>query len=71
MAQQHLSNIRFVPYFILGIIFGFVLIKSEAASWYRIQEMFYFESFHMYGVIGSAVAIGVVLMYFFKNETNY
>lgn len=53
-------------YVILGIIFGITLFKSEAVSWYRIYEMFLFKSFHMYGVIGSAVAIGVVAVYLIK-----
>ncbi|MFN3267310.1 MAG: DUF6691 family protein [Deinococcales bacterium] len=44
-----------LPYLLGGIVFGFVLVKSEAASWYRIQEMFRFQGFHMFGVIGSAV----------------
>ena len=43
-----------------GVIFGIVLIKSEVASWFRIYEMFQFQSFHMYGIIGSAVGLGVV-----------
>lgn len=47
-------------YIIVGTIFGFILIKGEVISWFRIQEMFRFESFHMYGVIGSAVAVGLV-----------
>ncbi|WP_221090883.1 YeeE/YedE family protein [Deinococcus aquaedulcis] len=47
-------------YLIAGLYFGVVLVKSEAASWYRIQEMFRFESFHMYGLIGSAVATGMI-----------
>lgn len=51
---------RYVPYFLIGILFGFVLIKSEAASWYRIQEMFHFQSFHMYGILLSAIATGVL-----------
>lgn len=46
--------------FILGIIFGITLTMGEVISWFRIQEMFQFASFHMYGVIGSAVALGVV-----------
>ena len=44
-----------------GIVFGIVLIKSEVASWFRIYEMFQFDSFHMYGVIGSAVIFGIIL----------
>ncbi len=47
-------------YLIIGIFFGIVMYKSEAASWFRIYEMFNFASFHMYGIIGSALAIGVV-----------
>lgn len=47
-------------FILAGIIFGFILIKSEVASWFRIQEMFLFDSFHMYGVIGSAVLIGLI-----------
>ena len=46
---------RYVPYLVLGFVFGVVIIKSEAASWYRIQEMFYFQSFHMYGILLSAI----------------
>lgn len=44
-------------YFVLGCLFGIVLTKSEVVSWFRIQEMFRFQSFHMYGVMGSAVAV--------------
>lgn len=44
-------------YFVLGCLFGIVLIKSEVVSWFRIQEMFRFQSFHMYGIIMSAVAV--------------
>ena len=43
-----------------GIFFGIVLVKSEAMSWFRIREMFRFEAFHMYGLIGSAVAAGAI-----------
>ncbi|MDW7693919.1 DUF6691 family protein [Flammeovirgaceae bacterium SG7u.111] len=53
---------RYIKIFLIGIFFGIVLIKSEAVSWYRIQEMFLFDSFHMYGIIGSAVGLGVLLM---------
>lgn len=51
------SNIK---YLIAGILFGIILVKSEVISWFRIQEMFHFQSFHMYGVIGSAVVTGMV-----------
>lgn len=47
-------------YLLAGLYFGVVLVKSEAASWYRIQEMFRFESFHMFGLMGSAVLTGMV-----------
>ena len=47
-------------YFVLGCLFGIVLTKSEVVSWFRIQEMFRFQSFHMYGVMGSAVAVAAV-----------
>lgn len=46
--------------FITGVYFGFILLSSEVVSWYRIQEMFYFESFHMYGIIGSAILTGLI-----------
>ena len=58
-----MKNIKFL---IIGLLFGIVLSKSEVVSWYRIYEMFKFQSFHMYGVIGSAVVIGIVLMQLFK-----
>jgi uncharacterized membrane protein YedE/YeeE len=51
-----------IKFLFTGIFFGIVLTKSEAVSWYRIVEMFRFESFHMYGIIGSAVITGVVLL---------
>jgi uncharacterized membrane protein YedE/YeeE len=49
-----------LKYFLVGFLFGIVLTKSEAVSWYRIYEMFQFQSFHMYGIIGIAVATGIV-----------
>jgi len=48
---------RLLGYFLLGIVFGVVLTKSEVVSWFRIQEMFRLHSFHMYGVIGTAIAV--------------
>jgi len=53
---------KYIKFIILGIIFGIIMTKSEAVSWYRIQEMFRFQSFHMYGIIGSALAVGVILI---------
>lgn len=51
---------KFLKFLIVGIVFGIVMAKSEAMSWYRIQEMFRFQSFHMYGIIGTAVTLGVI-----------
>ena len=48
------------------MFFGIVLVKSEAVSWYRIFEMFKFQSFHMYGIIGSAVLLGILAIAFIK-----
>jgi len=57
---------KYIKFLIVGILFGIILSKSEVVSWYRIYEMFKFQSFHMYGVIGSAVGIGIILMQLFK-----
>jgi hypothetical protein len=51
---------RYITYLVIGIFFGIIMYKSEAASWFRIYEMFQFGSFHMYGIIGSALVIGVI-----------
>lgn len=50
---------KFIKFLVLGVIFGIVMTKSEAVSWFRIQEMFRFQAFHMYGIIGTAVTLGV------------
>ncbi|HSQ45258.1 MAG TPA: DUF6691 family protein [Ginsengibacter sp.] len=55
-----------IKYFITGILFGIILVKSEVISWFRIQEMFRLESFHMYGVIGSAVITGMISILIIK-----
>lgn len=60
-----MKNIKFL---MIGILFGIIMTKSEAVSWYRIYEMFKFQSFHMYGIIGSAIAISMIFMYLFKRE---
>ncbi len=57
---------RALKYLIIGVFFGIVLFKSEAASWFKIYEMFHFGSFHMYGIIGSAVALGSISMLLIK-----
>ena len=53
---------RTLIYLCIGILFGITMFKSEAASWFRIYEMFKFESFHMYGIIGSALFIGIIIV---------
>ncbi|MEM1408995.1 MAG: DUF6691 family protein [Bacteroidota bacterium] len=57
---------NFIKFLLVGVVFGITLTKAEIISWYRIYEMFRFQSFHMYGVIGSAVVLGVVLLWFIK-----
>jgi uncharacterized membrane protein YedE/YeeE len=58
-----MKSILFV---LVGFFFGIIMYKSEAASWFRIYEMFRFESFHMYGIIGTALVFGVIFIYVIK-----
>lgn len=58
-----MKSIKFI---LAGIVFGIVMTKSEAVSWYRIQEMFRFQSFHMYGIICTAVVLGVISVLIIK-----
>lgn len=58
-----ISNLK---YMLVGIVFGIVFVKAEIISWYRIQEMFRLQSFFMYGVIGSAVAVGMLSVFLIK-----
>ena len=60
---------KHIKFLIVGILFGIVLSKAEVISWYRIYEMFKFQSFHMYGVIGTAVVLGMIMVYLFKKGT--
>ena len=55
-------------YILIGILLGMILYKSEAVSWFRIYEMFHFQSFHMYGIIGSAVITGILLVQWIKRR---
>ncbi len=55
-----------LKYLLVGILFGIILIKAEVISWFRIQEMFRFQSFHMYGVIGSAVVVGAISVWIIR-----
>lgn len=57
------SNLK---YLIVGILFGIVFVKAEIISWFRIQEMFRLQSFHMYGIIGSAVMVGAISVFLIK-----
>jgi uncharacterized membrane protein YedE/YeeE len=63
LEQKWYSNIK---YLIVGALFGILFIKAEVISWYRIQEMFHFQSFHMYGIIGSAVVVGAISIFIIK-----
>ena len=53
---------RSIIYLVIGVFFGIVMYKSEAASWFRIYEMFQFKAFHMYGIIGSALGLGIIVV---------
>lgn len=55
-----------LKYLVAGILFGIVLVKAEVISWFRIQEMFRLQSFHMYGVLGSAVITGIISVWLIK-----
>ncbi|AJW63182.1 hypothetical protein VO54_01706 [Elizabethkingia miricola] len=57
------SNLK---YMLVGILFGIIFVKSEVISWFRIQEMFRLQSFHMYGIIGSAVLTGMISVWIIK-----
>lgn len=63
-SERHFSaNLK---YLVFGVVFGIMLVKSEVMSWYRIQEMFRLQSFHMYGVIGTAVIVGALSVWIIK-----
>jgi uncharacterized membrane protein YedE/YeeE len=57
---------KFFKFLLIGIFFGIAMTKSEAISWFRIQEMFLFDSFHMYGIIGTSVVLGIIGVAFIK-----
>ena len=52
-----------LKYAAVGIVFGIVFVKAEIISWFRIQEMFHFEAFHMYGIIGSDILVGMLSIF--------
>lgn len=59
---------EYIKYLLIGTAFGFVLVKSEVVSWFRIQEMFRFDSIHMYGIIGLAVIVGIISLQIIKRK---
>lgn len=59
---------NYLKYIIVGFVFGIVLTKAEAVSWYRIYEMFQFQSFHMYGIIGVAITTGLIGLQIIKRK---
>lgn len=63
MQHKWYHNIK---YLIVGVLFGIVFVKAEIVSWFRIQEMFRLQSFHMYGIIGSAIAVGMLSVFLIK-----
>jgi len=59
---------EYLKYLLIGTAFGFVLVKSEVVSWFRIQEMFRFQDIHMYGIIGLAVVVGIISVQIIKRN---
>ncbi len=59
---------NFIKFLFVGMMFGVIMTKSEIISWYRIYEMFRLESFHMFGIIGSAVIIGLLMVQWMKKQ---
>ncbi|MBK7342227.1 MAG: YeeE/YedE family protein [Saprospiraceae bacterium] len=57
---------RSSKYILIGLLFGMTLYKAEAVSWFRIYEMFHFQSFHMYGIIFSSIAMGILIVQWIK-----
>lgn len=66
--ESHLQHKWYhnIKYVIVGVMFGLVFVKAEIVSWFRIQEMFRLQSFHMYGVIGSAILVGIISVWMIK-----
>jgi uncharacterized membrane protein YedE/YeeE len=60
------AMMRNLKYLMIGLLFGIILVKSEVISWFRIQEMFRLQAFHMYGVLGSAIVVGMVSVLIIK-----
>lgn len=66
LEQQQISIAANLKFLFVGMFFGVVTVKSEILSWYRIQEMFRFQAFHMYGVIASAILVAMVSVWLIK-----
>lgn len=66
LREDHDKGLELLKYVILGVLFGIVFVKAEIISWFRIQEMFRLQSFHMYGVIGSAIVTGIISIQIIK-----
>lgn len=66
--ESHLSHPWWYnfKYLLVGLAFGILFVKAEIVSWFRIQEMFKMQSFHMYGIIGSAIAVGALSIFLIK-----
>ncbi|AMR34391.1 transporter [Mucilaginibacter sp. PAMC 26640] len=61
-----ITTMKSIRFMIVGVLFGIILVKSEVISWFRIQEMFRLQSFHMYGIIGSAIVVGMISIFLIK-----
>ena len=66
MNDEPMNPLKLIPYVALGGAFGFLLVEAEVVSWFRIQEMFRFEAFHMYGIIGAAVVTAAMSLQVIK-----
>ena len=67
-SEKKENVIGLIKYSLVGIVFGIVFVKAEIISWFRIQEMFRLDSFHMYGVIGTAVFVGLISVQIIKRK---
>ena len=65
-GKQGETGLALLKYLIVGVVFGIIFVKAEIISWFRIQEMFRFQSFFMYGVIGSAIIVGMISIQLIK-----
>ncbi len=61
-----MAVMKYIKYFIVGCFFGIILVRSQVISWFRIQEMFRLQSFHMYGIIGSAIVVAMVSIFILR-----